>query len=96
MGSYWAFWKRGWWAWLLMLCCNIALMIFVVPLAFAFHDNQLLYWLSALGVWIIIGAPLWGWLFEYFATGSPRLMSKDAYSDISGEQSAAQHDGNAA
>ncbi len=23
MTSYWAYWKRGWWAWLLLFSCNM-------------------------------------------------------------------------
>ena len=82
MGNYWAFWKRGWWAWLLLLCSIVAFGVFVVPLAFTFHDNQRLYWLSAIGVWFLVGAPLWGWLFEYFAASSSRLITKEAADDI--------------
>jgi hypothetical protein len=73
MSKYLAFWKRGWWAWLLMLCANFSLAIFIVPLAFAFHDNKPAYWISATAMWFVIGAPLWGWLFERFAAGSPRI-----------------------
>jgi peptidoglycan/LPS O-acetylase OafA/YrhL len=82
MGNYWAFWKRGWWAWLMALCANIGFGLFIVPLAFALHDNKPAYWLSALLVWLVIGAPLWGWLFEYFAAGSQRLVSKETFDDI--------------
>ena len=85
MASYFSFWKRGWWSFLLQLCSNIAFALLVLPLAFAFHDNQRIYWLSALAAWLLIGAPLSGWLFEYFAAGSPRLISKEAYRDIAND-----------
>ena len=77
MSKYWAFWKRGWWAWLLMLCANFSFAIFIVPLAFAFHDNQPVYWLTAIAAWFVLGAPLWGWLFERFAAGSPRIIQPE-------------------
>ena len=83
MGSYWAFWKRGWWAWLLLLCSNIAIGIFIAPLAFAFHDDKRIYLLSAVGVWFLVGAPIWGWLFEYFAASSSRLITQQVAEDIS-------------
>lgn len=73
MSKYWAFWKRGWWAWLFTLCANFSFAIFIVPLALAFHDNQPVYWLTAIAAWFALGAPLWGWLFERFAAGSRRI-----------------------
>jgi hypothetical protein len=88
VGNYWAFWKRGWWAWLCSLCTNIAVGIFVIPLAFVFHDNQRIYWLTAICVWLVVGAPLSGWLFEYFAAGSSRLITRETYLEIAGEEPA--------
>jgi ABC-type glycerol-3-phosphate transport system permease component len=86
VGSYWAFWKRGWWAWLCSLCTNIAFAVLIIPLAFVFHDDQRTYLLAAIAVWFAIGAPLSGWLFEYFAAGSARLITKETYLEIAGEQ----------
>jgi ABC-type glycerol-3-phosphate transport system permease component len=77
MSKYWAFWKRGWWAWLFMLCINLSFGVLVVPLAIAFHDNMRLYWLSAIAAWFIVGAPLCGWLFEKFAASSPRIIQPE-------------------
>jgi len=74
MDKYLAYWKRGWWAWLLMLCANILLAILIFPLAMAFRGNENIYWLSAAVMWFVIVAPLWGWLFEYFAAGSTRIV----------------------
>ena len=82
MGSYWAFWKRGWWASLMSFCTNIAFFILFIPLALVFHDNKPVYWATAIGVWLVIGAPLAGWVFEYFAAGSSRLVTKEAVDDI--------------
>jgi hypothetical protein len=86
MGSYWAFWKRGWWAGLFATCGNFAFAIVIVPLAFAFHDNQRMYWITAIAAWLVVGAPLWGWLFEYFAAGSSRLITKETFQDIAEER----------
>lgn len=73
MSLYLAYWKRGWWAWLLMLFTNISVGILILPLAFAFGGNKVMYWVSALVVWLLIGAPCWGWLFEAFAKNSIRI-----------------------
>jgi hypothetical protein len=78
MSKYWAFWKRGWWACLLMLCANVSYAFFIIPLAFAFHDNRRIYWVAAIAGWLVFVAPLWGWMFERFAAGSSRIVqSKD-------------------
>lgn len=73
MSSYLAYWKRGWWAWLLMLLSNISVGIIILPLAFAFSGNKVTYWVSALLMWLLVGAPCWGWLFETFAKNSNRI-----------------------
>lgn len=77
MNTYWRFWKRGWWAWLFAFCANISMAILLVPLAFAFRDNSSLYVISALVAWLVVGAPLWGLLFERFAAGSTRILTAD-------------------
>lgn len=71
--KYWAYWKRGWWAWLMQLCANLGSIIVIIPLAFIFANNKMAYWSSALFVFLVIGAPFQGWLFERFAKASPRL-----------------------
>lgn len=76
MSIYLAYWKRGWWAWLLMLLANISVGLLVVPLAIAWGDRQLMYWLSAICVWLLVGAPFWGWLFESFAKNSERIGTR--------------------
>lgn len=77
MALYLAYWKRGWWAWLLMLLANISTGVLILPLAFAFGSNTTMYWISALLVWLLIGAPWWGWLFETFAKNSIRLGTQN-------------------
>ena len=81
MSRYWAFWKRGWWAWLLMLCANFSVGILMVPLAITFQDNQVAYWCAVIAAWFVLGAPLWGWLFERFAAGSLRIIQPESPDD---------------
>ncbi|WP_313916402.1 hypothetical protein [Tahibacter sp.] len=78
MNRHWAFWKRGWWAWLFVLCANVSMGLLVIPLAIAFRDNKSLYWVSALVLWFVVGAPLWGWIFERFASDSARVATNRA------------------
>ncbi|WP_447894111.1 hypothetical protein [Vreelandella sp. GE22] len=73
MDKYLKYWKRGWWAWLLMLCSNLAISLLVIPLVFLFGENQIGYWSALLVVWILIVTPLSGWLFEKFASSSARI-----------------------
>lgn len=73
MKKYWLFWKRGWWAWLFQLCSTLVLIPLVISLAIIFREQLLLYWVSAIALWLVVGAPLWGWLFEKFAASSARL-----------------------
>jgi predicted permease len=77
MEKYMAFWKRGWWAWFFIFCANFSFGIFAFPLALALKGNEKLYWVSAIAVSIIVIIPIWGWLFERFASGSSRLISSD-------------------
>jgi hypothetical protein len=73
MDKFLAYWRRGWWAWLLALCLNFSLMPIILPAAFAFSDRPTLYWTVCLGLWLVLGAPVWGWLFEVFASNSARI-----------------------
>ena len=75
MEKYIAFWKRGWWAWLMVLCVNVCFGLALVPLAMIFQGNKVAYWVSAITTWVVAGAPLMGWLFERFAASSSRLIS---------------------
>jgi hypothetical protein len=75
MENYLAYWKRGWWAWLMMLCTNIGLLILILPLAFIFSGNKGAYLVASVVAWLAIGAPYLGWFFEQFASRSNRLTS---------------------
>jgi hypothetical protein len=89
MSAYLAYWKRGWWAWLLMAVANISVGILAIPLALAFEGNKVMYLVSALVAWMLIGAPCWGWLFEVFAKHSIRIgvqSTSDVAADFSSEQ----------
>ena len=75
MSTYIAYWKRGWWAWLMVLTFNVSLAVVAIPLASAFAENQLVYWVSFTCIWLVLGSPYLGWLFESFAQNSQRLHS---------------------
>ena len=75
MQSYLAYWRRGWWAWLMMLCANLITVVIVAPLAVAFGKSGGAYWGSALIAWMLLLTPVSGWLFESFADGSNRLRA---------------------
>ena len=78
MTSYWKFWKRGWWAWLLLFSFNLTFGGVLYLLAVAFGKTSNLYLLLAAAAWLTFGAPLCGWLFEYFASNSTRLKAASA------------------
>jgi hypothetical protein len=73
METYMAYWRRGWWAWWLMLVANMCLGAIIVPLAFLLRDQPSTYYLCATLAWLIVGAPVWGWLFERFVRSSVRI-----------------------
>ena len=73
MKKYWSLWKRGWWAWWMMLCANLFLGALFLPIALLTRGHKELYWTIALGAGIVIGLPVWGWLFDRIATASGRL-----------------------
>lgn len=56
-----------------MFCANIVLSVLALPLVFVFSESREIYFFSAIIAWLVVGAPLWGWLFERFAAGSSRL-----------------------
>jgi len=78
MASYWAFWKRGWWAWLLLFSFNVTFGGVLYLLAMALGKTSNLYWTLALAAWLTFGSPLCGWLFEYFAGKSQRIKAASA------------------
>ncbi len=76
INSYAAYWRRGWWALLLVLVANIGLGLCYAGLAMmlrAITDNP--YPIAVALVWFTFGAPLLGWLFEVFAARSRRLST---------------------
>jgi hypothetical protein len=73
MDAYVAYWKRGWWVWLMMLCINLGLAVVALPLAALFRGNPTVYWSSAVVAWLLVVAPYAGWVFERFAAGSERI-----------------------
>ena len=73
MNTYCAYWRRGWWAWLLMLCTNIACFALLLPVAFATEGHPRVYIVIAVVVLLAVGAPLSGWLFERFSAKAPSL-----------------------
>ncbi len=76
MDNYFAYWKRGWWAWLLSLCLSFILFPLFGLAAVVFFESSTNYVLACLVLWLFIGAPLWGWLFEVFARHSERIGGK--------------------
>ena len=73
--SYWAFWKRGWWAWLMMTLINFGIALLFLPVALALADKPAAYWTGCAVVALTVAAPLTGWVFEAFASGSRRIVS---------------------
>lgn len=76
LALYAAHWRRGWWAWLLMLVLNLVTVVLVLPLALLFADRSGLYIGSVLVVWLLAGAPIWGMVYESFARNSVRLVAE--------------------
>lgn len=72
MQKYWHYFKRGWWAQLVMLLFNVGLMVLLFPLALIFHDNQGAYYAIATVAYVFVIVPLGGWLFVRF---SPRFVA---------------------
>ena len=75
MVKYFAFWKRGWWAWLMILCTNVVFGLLVTPSTFVFGTRSAAYWFTSLVALVVIGIPVAGWLFERFAASSSRLLA---------------------
>lgn len=97
MNAYFKYWRRGWWAWLLALCLNFSLFPLIVPAAIAFAERPALYAVACLVLWVLIGAPVWGWLFEVFArnstpVASPQAMGSDPTAADDAKQTSVQPD----
>jgi hypothetical protein len=82
MKKYLAFWNRGWWAWLFMLCANVLSVLLALPFAFLAKNNVGLYWFSTVIALLVIGMPLIGWIFEKFAVNSARLIQTKEPSNV--------------
>ena len=74
MSAYIAYWKRGWWAWLMMLIVNVSFAAAAIPLAMVFADNLVVYYSSAACIWLVFDSPYLGWLFERSAQNSERIQ----------------------
>ena len=81
MSAYNAYWKRGWWAWLMMLIANISVLVAALPFAWIFADNQVAYYTITLCLWLVVWTPFLGWLFEKFAQNSERLTAATTRDD---------------
>lgn len=57
----------------MMTCANIAVALIILPVALLFHDNDSLYMSIAVVVCVFAAIPVFGWLFEVFASSSERL-----------------------
>ena len=73
ISAYIKYWKRGWWAWLLMIIANISIGVALMPIEMIFGDDQIMYFTFALFLWLVIWTPFLGWLFEKFARNSTRI-----------------------
>ncbi|MDX5151641.1 MAG: hypothetical protein R3188_04110, partial [Acidiferrobacterales bacterium] len=63
MEKYWDYFKRGWWAQLVMLIFQLVLVLIVIPVAFIFNENKLAYYSIATILFIFVLVPFSGWLF---------------------------------
>ena len=60
-----------------MLCANLAFVVMCIPfVAFKYKPVEP-DWGLLVVIWLVAGAPAWGWLFEYFAVKSERLLHDD-------------------
>lgn len=63
MENYWDYFKRGWWAQLVMFIFQLALVVIIVPVAFLFLGNKLAYYSVVTILFIFVLVPFSGWLF---------------------------------
>jgi hypothetical protein len=63
MEKYWDYFKRGWWAQLVMLIFQLVLVLIVIPVAFFFNENKLAYYSITTIIFIFVLVPFSGWLF---------------------------------
>jgi len=84
MQRYLSYWRRGWWAWLLAACFNLT----TLPITWAGQsiapEHLTAFVFAVFLSWIVVIAPLWGWLFETFAVNSHRIVVR-AHDDRAGD-----------
>jgi len=75
--SFGTLWRRGWWALLMLIVANVALGLGYASVAFLLRGLVEKPMPIAIAVvWLTVGAPFLGWLFELFATHSARLTAE--------------------
>ena len=55
------------------ICLNVSLVPLFLLVAFVVGDRPIVYAIACVVLWLTIGAPIWGWLFEAFARNSSRI-----------------------
>ena len=66
MKGYWHFWYQGWRFQLAMLLFNIALVLMLLPIAYAFDLEESSYYLVAIPIFVFALVPLGGFLYCSF------------------------------
>jgi hypothetical protein len=67
MEGYWDYFRRGWWAQLVMFIFQLALALILIPLAFLFYGNKFAYYSVATILFVFVLVPISGWLFLKFS-----------------------------
>lgn len=73
MKKYIELWYRGWWTMLMMVCLNVVPMVLAIPLFRLLHGHVGWYWAICFFEALLIGIPIYGWIFEVFAKKTPRI-----------------------
>lgn len=73
MTTFVALWRRGWWTWALLSTCTSGLNAIVVALGLLVPSESAGHRILSVAVWVTVGAPAWGWLFEWFVRSSIRV-----------------------
>lgn len=74
MKNYIELWYRGWWTWLMVLCLNLAIGVVTIPVFLLIRGLSASWvWPVSILIWLVIGAPAWGWIFEIFARKTTRI-----------------------
>ena len=67
MDKYWDYFRRGWWAQLVMFIFQLVLVLVVIPVAFLLLGNKPAYYTVATILFIFVLVPFSGWLFLKFS-----------------------------